>query len=344
MKARFLHAPKILGAFFLACILGSCREEKSADWPEPTLEESNSAAPAAATTPPASAQQGTQTDPAAPNTDSADRVRFLAYNVENWLSMDRYVDGKQVTSAGKPEKEKEALVTIVARQRPDVFGLCEIGSEADLADLQSRLTKAGLELTHSYYTGGGDDTRHLALLSRFPITRTVPHKDLEYRLNGREFTMGRGILDATLETPVGTVRFLGTHLKSKREVPEGDQEQMRRSEAHIMRREIESALREDSAMPLIIYGDMNDTRQAPALRILQGPRNGPLSIQMVHLRDSVGTSWTHHWSYQDVYSRFDYVLFNSALKDRMLWDDCHIVDDPEVADASDHRPIVVEFR
>ncbi len=334
-------APITLGAFFLALGLNSCRKQEAVDWPGPELNSAATTAEAGPTRP------GPEAKPSAAEKnpdESSGATRFIAYNVENWLTMYRKTGHERRQEITKPDEEKAAIVSILSRHKPDVLGICEIGTEADLEDLQKRLSAAGLKLPHRYHTGGGDDVRHLALLSRFPITGTVPHPNLTYRLQGRGFEMGRGILDATVETPAGPVRFLGTHLKSKREVPEADQEMMRRAEAHLLRGEIEAILRQDPHTALLVYGDMNDTRQSSTLRILQGPRTGPLSMKMARLEDSRGTTWTHFWSYQDVYSRFDYVLFSSPMTDRFIWDRCAVLDDPDIAEASDHRPLRVEFR
>ncbi|NJR43475.1 MAG: hypothetical protein HC767_13250 [Akkermansiaceae bacterium] len=69
----------------------------------------------------------------------ASGLRFICYNVENWLSMDRYVDQKSLKDAPKPESERQAVISILARHAPDVIGLSEIGQPADLAEIQQRL-------------------------------------------------------------------------------------------------------------------------------------------------------------------------------------------------------------
>ena len=53
----------------------------------------------------------------------------------------------------------------------------------------------------------------------------------------------RGILDATLQvTPDYQLRLIGIHLKSRREVEEGDQAVMRRHEAVLLREHVEAIL------------------------------------------------------------------------------------------------------
>ncbi|BCX50320.1 endonuclease [Haloferula helveola] len=336
----FSNAPGFLGAFLLALSATSCEKESKAagEWSGPVVTAD--AAPPETSAEPAPVVIGKPEVSIIQEPDSPGSLRFIAYNIENWLTMDRYVDGKRVNSKPKPDSEKEAIVTILARHQPDVVGICEIGTKEDLAELQQLLKEAGVDLPHAHHTGGADDTRRLAMLSRFPFASTQLHESLEYELEGKTMGMGRGILDATVDSPIGPIRFLGAHLKSKREIPEADQEMMRRAEAHLLRDQATSILTADPSARLIVYGDMNDTRQASAIRTIRGPSKGPTKLGMAFMRDSRAETWTHFWEYQDVYSRFDYVFFSMPMTDGVLWDECRIIDDPEWKDASDHRALL----
>jgi endonuclease/exonuclease/phosphatase family metal-dependent hydrolase len=337
----FQIAPGLLGAFFLS--LGGCeKKDQAGDWagqaPPPPAETPAKPVPTAPApaAKPADAAATAEAEPVQEGT-----VRFVAYNVENWLTMDRYVDGKNQKGAPKPDKEKQAIASLLSGIKPDVLGVSEIGSEADVKDLQSWLEKAGHPMPHAHLNRGSDPTRSLVLLSRFPIGKTVVRDDLRYRSKGQEYAMQRGILDATVETPAGSYRFLGVHLKSKRDTDDGDQEDMRLNEAHLLRREIDAILRDDPQARLVVYGDFNDTRNSPALRAIHGPGNSPRSLLMIALKDSRGQFWTHHWDYQDVYSRIDYVMVSTSLRGAVEWDQCKVIDREEVAGASDHRPLLV---
>lgn len=336
------NAPSFLGAFLLTVIfsLSACEKKNSTPpWDgESVSAESAAKADAVENTPSKDEKAPESGDSKTAKTGS---VRFVAYNLKNWLTMDRYVDRKPVGSTQKPEEERDALVSILKEAQPDILGVCEIGTEDDLADLQKRLKGAGIDLPHTFHTGGVDDTRRLGLLSRFPITSTRVPEDLNYELGDRTRGMSRGILDATVDSPAGELRLLGVHLKSKREIPDADQEMMRRAEAHLLRREADSILSENPDTQLIVYGDMNDTRQASAMRTIKGPRNGEKSLKMAYLRDSRGESWTHFWSYQDVYSRFDYILMSPPLVSKIAWDDCRVLDDESWGEASDHRALLL---
>ncbi len=331
-----INAPGYLGAFLFSalCLLTTGCEKKSAgtpDWTEAATAPPSSSA-AVATPPKAKAEEeATATGP----------IRFVAYNIENWLDRNRYPGTKATGDGTKPEKAKQAVIKVLAAVKPDILGICEIGEPADLADLQARLKTAGVDLPHVHYTGGADPIRHLALLSRFPITATVKPSKTSYLLNGRTYGMQRGILDATVRVNGRDYRFLGAHLKSKRDVQEGDQEQMRASEAHLLRDHIEGILAAEPATRLIAYGDFNDTKASTVVKTIQGGANRPDSLMPLALGDSHGEAWTQHWAYEDIYSRFDWIMVSKAMKSGVDVKASRVVDEAACEDASDHRPVMM---
>jgi endonuclease/exonuclease/phosphatase family metal-dependent hydrolase len=328
----FQIAPGLLGAFLLS--LGGCeRKDQAGDWAAQTPPPS-AGTPAAAVEPPEPTGAG-----AIPIKGST--VRFVVFNVRNWLTMERYIDGQLQPGRPKPEKERLALTRMLARETPDILGISEVGTEEDVKDLQGYLERAGHSMPHFHLNRGVDPTRSLVILSRFPIGRTIARGNLTYRSNRREHGMQRGILDATIQTPAGAYRFLGVHLKSKLDTETGDQDDMRLQEAHLLRREIDAILRDDPRARLVVYGDFNDTRNSSALRAARGAGNSPRSLEMIGFKDSKGESWTHHWEAEDVYSRIDYVMVSDSLRKSVDWDRCKIVDSEELHGASDHRPLLV---
>lgn len=353
------NAPLKGGAIFLLSLLSlvACQKEKgstSADQVLPTIEQVvlDSAADSQSSTPKTIntvAEAAVAADaPAAVPAGSSTGLRFVGYNVANWLTLEeRYDFDTRVTekNAPKPEKEKAAVVSIVVDAKPDVFGVCEIGTKEDLLDIQTRLKAAGLDLPHSHYSGGMDNTRHLGLLSRFPIVSTAVIADSKYKINGKEYGMQRGVLDATVKTPDGRLwRFLGVHLKSKRDVEDGDQNQMRINEAQLLRKHIDEILKADPQARLINYGDFNDTRRTSPLKIIQGPYNSPRGMTPIGLHDSRHEYWTHFWEREDVYSRFDYIMFSQALKKDVVFEECGILDPKNWRMGSDHRAVKAVFR
>ena len=313
--------------------IAGCDEPMTPSW---DLRESPPAAeetppPAPATTPP-------------PTAENPERLRFINQNVQNWLSMRRTVDGEQLEEAPKPDEQKRALITMIARHQPDVFGISEVGTPQDLADIRDRLRAAGVDLPHMHHHQGIDSVRALGLLSRHPISPANEPADVAFRLAGRDFEMLRGILDATVTTPDGReFRFLGVHFKSKRETSRYDQAQFRIREAHGLRNHIDAILRADPAARLVVFGDLNDTRRSQTVVTVVGSGGSARQLIPAPARDSRGQMWTHHWSYQDVYSRIDYVFVTEALRDEAQLRESRVIDDPEWRDASDHRPILLDF-
>ncbi|MBK1884220.1 hypothetical protein JIN85_17505 [Luteolibacter pohnpeiensis] len=364
LKSIEKSAPRILGAFF--CVLlslsaASCKKKGTPDWNTPggTLPTEQSEAAPTPTAPQPSAEQkpsvapaanvAEKTEPTQPTIPAADLpatsqgLRFIAYNVENWLSMDRYVNRTSQKNAPKPDSEKQAVISILARHQPDVIGLCEIGTLDDLAEIQSMLKEKGVDLPHSRFVGGSDPVRHLGLLSKFPISATGSVENSDYQLSGKTFSINRGIMDATIDARGKSYRFIGVHLKSKREVEEGDQEAMRRNEAKLLRKHLDAIFEKDHDARLIVYGDFNDTRNSASLKTAFGRYNSPGYLKPLFLKDSVGTSWTQFWSYQDVYSRIDFVTVSKSIANEVDLNSSHLLDDSNWNEASDHRAVMVNF-
>lgn len=349
------QAPRILGAVFCTFALlasAACNRKGTPDWDTsggkaPTTEIESETEPETAL-PFADEPQESQSAPAdasdSPGSKGAEGLRFIAYNVQNWLTMDRYVDGKTLKGATKPENEKKAVVEILARHVPDVVGLCEIGEATDLAEIQEDLKAAGLDLPHSHFTGGSDPTRHLGLLSRFPITSTAKPAESEYQLAGKTYAINRGILDASVDARGKAYRFVGVHLKSKRDSEQGDQEAIRLNEARLLRRHVDSILKADAEARIIVYGDFNDTRATPAIKTITGKYNASSYLTAIPAKDSRNDAWTHYWALHDAYSRIDFIMVSQGLRKDVNYRAAKIIDDAEWNKASDHRAVMAVFK
>ena len=276
--------------------------------------------------------------------EGSGQITFCSYNLKNYLKMERFVGGKRTEGVGKPEKEITAVIKFITDIKPDILGLCEIGAIDDLKDLQARLKAAGLDLPELEAAHGGDPTRQLGLLSRFPIVARNSQTDLKYQIGDQVFPVNRGFLDATVQVKKGfDLRCVGVHLKSKREVPEADQKLMRRNEAHLLRQHTEAILKEKPDTRLMLYGDFNeDKAEAPIVEI-EGVSGMDLSMHRINVKDTRGETWTHFWEMQDLYSRFDYFFVSRPLESYVDKRKSHIYDVPEFYDGSDHRPIVLKI-
>lgn len=270
------------------------------------------------------------------------------YNVENMTPMDRDRDGEE--DDPKPEEEMAALVRVFRQMRADIVALQEVGSGAELAELQRRLARAGLRYPYRDILDGADQSRRVAVLSRFPIVSSAEYVEDIFTLGGVEFHVNRGILAAEIEPRPGyNLVLLVVHLKSKRYHPQNSN-LIRQEEAGIARSYVTSLLASKPGLNLILAGDMNDTPNTGAIRTLIGDEDGP-APPLVDLRfpDSDGLYWTQHWDYGDVYSRFDYLLASPGMVADAVpnGDDLpckgRIVDHPAVGAASDHRPVQAWF-
>ncbi len=337
------NAPLLTGAFFLFLLSSACKEKSSqtANWitSEPTSEASTPESSHQNTDSPSTPPSKSSTPAPATLETSEEEIRFLSYNLKNYLTMRR---GKEYLP--KPEDETKALIELIVRQKPDILGLCEIGNKNDLADLQLRLKNAGLDLPYSEHTGGRDKTRHLGFLSRHPIIATNSQSELSYEMEGKEWLMSRGILDATIETQGIQLRFLGVHLKSKRLIEEADQELIRQNEARLLRTYADTIFNENPDTLLLAYGDFNDTISSKTLSIAKARRNAKKHLADFYFKDSRNELWTHFWDRQDTYSRLDYVLFSKALSDHLVGKKSSLVDDPSWNIASDHRALMLVLK
>ena len=293
---------------------------------------------------------GHAADAPAPGTKAhpANSLRFCSYNLKNWLLMDRRFNAPKGSTDNlkpKPEKEKVKAIAILQAINPDVLGVCEIGDAAQLDDLKKHLSEAGLEFPYTEHTGGGDPTRHLAILSKFPIVAKNHQTNLSYKIGDLSFPVQRGFLDATIQvTPTYTLRAIGVHLKSQRMVDEADQALMRRNETHLLRTYAKSILTEEPNTKLLLYGDFNDNPKSEGIDELRGDRSDPKTrLSDVLLRDVEGEVWTHFYDWEDSYSRLDYFFVSPALHSNVKFRDCFIYRDKDFATGSDHRPIVLEL-
>ena len=275
----------------------------------------------------------------------AGNVVVVSYNVENYLKMERKVDGKTVPDAPKPEQEIAAVIDVVKEINPDILGIVEMGDEKTLDEFRARLKAAGLDYPHKEWVRGTDAARHVALLSRFPIVARNSRDEVPFELNGKQMRVGRGILDVTVKLADNfLLHLVGAHLKSRREVPDLDQVAMRAKEAWYLREHLDKILRENPEEKLLLFGDMNDTKNEYPIKELLGSTRDPLRMKDLFLTDYYGYRWTHYWSSADIYSRIDYLMVSQGLWPDINMDKSGISSSRIWYKASDHRAIFTTIK
>ncbi|MCX8513186.1 MAG: endonuclease/exonuclease/phosphatase family protein [Chthoniobacteraceae bacterium] len=258
-----------------------------------------------------------------------------SYNLENYTLR----SGERVRQKSIPARE--AIADVVAEAHPDILGVCELASPEALADLRERLAERGIAFLDTEFVNGPDPDRHVALLSRFPIVRRDSVEKVPFELNGLPELVRRGILDVTIQvTPNYSLRLVGVHLKSKLPVPEGEA-LVRRMEAQLVREHVDGILGENPKVQLLVYGDMNETREEAAIHALQGSRGTLKALSELAAQDANGERWTHYRQFTDVYSRIDYFFANKALRSVLVPGGARISQSAQWRKASDHRLISV---
>lgn len=277
--------------------------------------------------------------------DNQQVVRVASYNVENYLLMDRRVDGRWRRDYPKPESEKEALRQILCEVAADVLALQEMGSASDLEELRRDLHAMGLDYPHAYLMHGPDEIRRTAILAKFPFTEVIGHSELDFAYRGGREVVKRGLLEAVFETQGIHWTLFVVHLKSRwTEHADDPRAQQRRTrEAQACRDLIREKYPPETHPHYLVVGDFNDTRaSAPLQRFLTV--GDTVLTKMIPCADSRGERWTFHWERQDIYDRIDYLLASPAMFPQVIGGQGSIYDrQPLTERASDHRLIFVDL-
>lgn len=275
----------------------------------------------------------------AEKTADGDEFSVMTYNVRRFSYEDRDRDGQRDNF--KPEEEIEGVMGVLARARPDVLAIQEIGDETAFEIFQQRLRKAGIDYPHHDYLLQPQSSVGLAVFSRFPIAARLSITNESYSIGSEELPVQRGFLVVDLQVnPEYRFRLIVAHLKSKLFSPLG-QTEMRRNEARLLNKHVRRMLNRHPDLNLVVVGDMNDNITSAPLRELIG---APPYLVDLRPRDSVGDIWSHFWEFQESYERLDYIFVSEAMLPEVVREKCHVVRDPLTYVGSDHRPVVGVFR
>ena len=263
--------------------------------------------------------------------------RIATYNLQNYLEVNRWVNGAYRKDFPKPESEKVALRQVLLEVRPDVLIMQEMGLDPFLFEFQRDLKKEGLDLPHAYLARGSDKERHVALLSRLKPVYLHTHDDLEFDYYGEKIPVKRGMLEAIFQHEEWTWKVYGLHLKSKWTDVKEDLKSARRRRSEVLevRKRILQRQQEDQ-LPYILAGDLNDSRSNSPIRLLQNRGKTQIAC-MVECFDSRGEVWTYFYKKEETYSRADYLLLSPDFPALAENEQGHIFDGSRSLDGSDHR-------
>lgn len=276
--------------------------------------------------------------------------RVATYNVENYLLSP--MNGRPVKSEEARSKVAEILGSIDA----EIVALQEIGGPAALEELRARLARLGKSYPYYEIATGHDTNISVAVLSRFPIRARRTQTQMSYALLGRRHFVCRPFVEIDLQpSPDYALTLITAHLKSQREVLTGDESEMREQEARLLRQLVESRLKSNPKLNLVVLGDFNDNPDTRALRSLIGRGNAalidtrpgehrlPFTTSDRVEQEMRSVTWTHHYAKEDSYSRLDYLLISRGLYHEWIRDRSFVAAVPNWGSASDHRPVVATF-
>lgn len=265
------------------------------------------------------------------------------YNLQNYfVPEDRRRSTWRITY--KRNDRREAAAEVIASAKPDIVGLVEIGGRQALSDLAERLEKRGLHYPVRIVVERGGEDRALGLLSRIPLERNASRA--EYPLYGdHRRHMLRGILDVSLRTADGRpFRLVGVHLKSHVAENPAAAESLRRREGETLARYLLGIVRRSPGVPLLVYGDFNDSAASPAVQSVSRGLASDAALTRLRPADRTGAGWTLYYREKDTYNTFDHLFVNKVLKERIDTTATGVVDLPAARKASDHRAIWCELR
>jgi endonuclease/exonuclease/phosphatase family metal-dependent hydrolase len=277
----------------------------------------------------------------------ADSFRIATYNVEN------YLDQPTKTRPAKSDEAKAKICESILALKPDVLALQEIGSSNAVSELQDSIKAGGLDLPHCEFVAGFDTNVHIAILSKFPFSRSRPRTNDNFLVGGHRFRVSRGFGEVDIQVnPNYSFTLIAAHLKSKRPIPQAEEAELRLEEARVLRDEVDNRLTANPNLNLVVLGDLNDGKNAASTKTIIGrgrqklvdtrpaERNGDSPADKA---DSRKITWTHYYSKEDSYSRIDYILLSPGMAREWIRSETYVLAMPDWGVASDHRPLLATF-
>jgi endonuclease/exonuclease/phosphatase family metal-dependent hydrolase len=287
----------------------------------------------------------------------AQDMTVVTWNVQNYTLTSRRIEEGFRPDYPKPEAEKAALRRALRALAADVVVLQEIGGEAFARELQRDLAAEGLRYDHAEAMLAVDAERGLGVLCRQAPSEVRRHTDLEFMWAGVPTRVRRGLLEVAWAGEAGAPpwRIFVAHLKSRRTEDDADPlaAKLRAAEAVAVRERIIARMAEVAGEPtgavpgaravagrFLILGDLNDSPGSRPVEAM-GARGKLTIAEWLDAADERGHRWTHAHAAEANYSRLDHAFASCELRPAVqrAW----IVDSPDTAAASDHRPVVLRL-
>jgi endonuclease/exonuclease/phosphatase family metal-dependent hydrolase len=280
---------------------------------------------------------------------AAETFRVATYNLQNYL--DAVVGTRPVKSDSAKAKIRESI----RATRADVVALQEMGGTNALLELRDNLKRDGCEFPFWEHVSAWDTNIHVAVLSKFPIIARRPHTNDSFVLFSKRHYVKRGFAEVDVRVNDRyTFTLLTAHLKSKLTVFDADEEELREEEAVLLREHVDEILNTRPNANVILAGDLNDVRDAKAVRTVIGRKHALIDTRPAEQNGDdqpnnnpryppPTITWTHYYGKEDSYRRIDYILLSRGMAREWVSNESFIVKLPNWGIGSDHRPIVATF-
>ena len=261
-------------------------------------------------------------------------LRVATWNVENLFDARNDPErGDDVPSAGEVAQKLEDIARVLRALDADVVALQEVENEAILRSLAEQVPDLGYTERHlvDSFDGRGID---VACLARVPVTMVANHLGERFpNADGtEEYFFTRDALEVFTEKDGVPVTVMILHLRSM--LDGGDD--IRLAEALQARRIADRRLELGGVERMLIVGDMNDFPGSPTLdALLEGGSFVDLTLGI-----PVDDRWT--FTFRGMRQQVDYVIGTPNMNEDV--ESIRILHGPEVDAASDHSPIVADFR
>ncbi|MFW5681559.1 MAG: endonuclease/exonuclease/phosphatase family protein [Phycisphaeraceae bacterium] len=268
-----------------------------------------------------------------------DRLRLVAYNMENFFDVfdDPYTadDSTEV----KPRDEIESIAAVLRELDADVVAISEVENRGVLqAVVNEFLGDMGYRHVAVNPTNDGRGI-NLGVISRHPIDAITSYRFRELELPGEERTwrFARDLLRVTIELPgEKKLEVFTVHFKSKRDsAGDPDSAKWRLAEATETAEIVGNVMKLHPDRWVALAGDFNDTPDSPPIRALT---QDLLIDAHAKLRPDKRITYLR----EPYRSTIDYILVNPPMGQAMTT--AVIPTNERLLAGSDHAPVVADFQ
>ena len=286
-------------------------------------------------------------------------VRIMSYNIKDfWLRFDG--EPGSITDQGVAFDEEdlarlEIVAGVINREKPDVIGILECASLAELLFFNERFLESG----YRYWSFRAYDNRNYGIPLGLMVKKDLEVKSVDL-VEPKNFS-SRGTVITDIAKGSYEFTLILVHLKSKIERKLGESALKRDKQGNRLREIIKEKLEEGPTVNIIISGDFNDSpgrdnqEKAAGVEDLIGKMAKPIVLKdrvqaaiysptLEHRDlDINGQLWTEKSKgYAPIL--FDYFFLTQGANNEFLKLD-HIYPEefPNIREASDHIPIVLDL-